>query len=70
MPSASTMKVTSSRAIPAGMGGMPFSVNRASERHSATSSRSPCTTCRSNPVCLSAKVVNVCLAPHGTVVLR
>ena len=43
------MNVTSSRAIPAGMGGMPFSVNRASERHSATSSRSPCTTCRSKP---------------------
>ena len=60
MPSASTVNVTSSRAIPAGMGGIPFSVNRASERQSAASSRSPCTTCRSKPVCLSANVVNVC----------
>ena len=34
MPSASTAKVTSTRAMPAGIGGMPFSVKRASERQS------------------------------------
>ncbi len=70
MPSASTVNVTSSRAIPAGMGGIPLSVNRASERHWSASSRSPWTTFRSKPVCLSAKVVKVCVAPQGTVVLR
>ena len=43
-PSASTGKVTRMRAAPATIGGMPRSSKRASERQSATSSRSPCTT--------------------------
>ena len=42
-PSASTWKVTRMRAAPATIGGMPRSSKRASERQSATRSRSPCT---------------------------
>jgi hypothetical protein len=43
-PSASIVKVTWMRAAPATIGGMPRSSKRASERQSATRSRSPCTT--------------------------
>ena len=43
----------------------PRSLKRASERQSSTISRSPCTTCRSNPVWLSAYVVNVCVGAGG-----
>ena len=43
-PSASTWNVTRMRAAPAVIGGMPCSSKRASERQSATFSRSPCTT--------------------------
>ncbi len=56
--------------MPAIIGGSPRSVNRASERHASTVSRSPWTTWMSKPVWLSAYVVNVCVAPVGIVVLR
>ena len=69
-PSASIRNVISTRAMPAIIGGTPRSVNRASERHASAVSRSPCTTWMSNPVWLSAYVVNVCVAPVGIVVLR
>jgi hypothetical protein len=49
-PSASTVKVTRMRAAPAAMGGMPRSSKRARLRQSATSSRSPCTTCMARAV--------------------
>ena len=51
----STLCSTSSRAMPAGIGGMPRQEKRASERQSAgRNSRSPCTTWSSKPVWLSA----------------
>jgi hypothetical protein len=56
-PSASTWKVTRMRAAPATIGGMPRSSKRASERQSATSSRSPCTTWKAMAVWPSLKVV-------------
>ena len=48
------------RAAPAAIGGMPRSSKRASERQSATSSRSPCTTWIAIAVWPSLKVVNSC----------
>ena len=70
MPSASTWNVTATRASPGGRGGIPDSRNRASDRLSCTSSRSPCTTWMSIPVWPSANVVNSCVALVGMVVLR
>ena len=70
MPSASTWKVTATRASPAGSGGMPERRKRARDLLSCTSSRSPCSTWMSMPVCASAKVVNSCVALVGMVVLR
>ena len=58
------------RAAPATIGGMPRSVKRASERHSFTSSRSPCTTWIAIAVWPSLKVVKSCARAVGTVVLR
>jgi len=69
-PSASTWKLTRTRAAPATIGGMPFSSKRASERQSDTSSRSPCTTWKLIPLCPSLKVVNSCARAAGMVVLR
>ena len=69
-PSASTWKVTRMRAAPATIGGMPRSSKRASERQSATSSRSPCTTCIAIAVWPSLKVVNSCARATGIVELR
>ena len=69
-PSASTWKVTLTRAAPATIGGMPFSSKRASERQSETSSRSPCTTWKLIALCPSLKVVNSCPRAAGMVVLR
>src|SRR5438128_2249447 len=47
--------------MPAGIGGIPRSLNFASDRLSCTSSRSPCRTWISTAVWLSANVVNVSL---------
>ncbi len=70
MPSASTWKRTSTRAMPAGMGGMPESRNRARLRQSSTASRSPWSTCTSRPVCPSLNVVKTWAAAVGMVELR
>mmetsp|Transcript_21951 Transcript_21951/g.86055 ORF Transcript_21951/g.86055 Transcript_21951/m.86055 type:complete len:292 (+) Transcript_21951:2714-3589(+) len=69
-PSASTWKLTRMRAAPAAIGGMPRSSKRASERHSLTSSRSPCTTCTASAVCPSLKVVKSWALATGMVALR
>ena len=53
------------RAAPATIGGMPRSSKRASERQSATSSRSPCTTWIAIAVWPSLKVVNSCAWRDG-----
>ncbi len=58
------------RAAPATMGGMPRSSKRASERQSATSSRSPCTTWTAIAVWPSLKVVNSWARAAGMVELR
>ena len=55
------------RAAPAAIGGMPRSSKRASERQSATSSRSPCTTWIAIAVWPSLKVVNSCARAIGIV---
>ena len=70
MPSASTSNRTSTRAIPAGIGGMPERRKRASERLSVTSSRSPCTTWTSSAFWPSWKVVKTCAAAVGMALLR
>ena len=44
IPFASIWNLTSIRGRPAGIGGIPRSLNRASERQSFASSRSPCST--------------------------
>ena len=62
--------VTSIFGIPAGMGSIPRSSKRASERQSLASSRSPCTTCMSTTVWPSTEVVNISRALVGMVVLR
>ncbi len=69
-PSASTWNVTRMRAAPATIGGIPRSSKRASERHSDTSSRSPCTTCTAIAVWPSLKVVKSCAFAVGIVELR
>ena len=51
--------------MPAGIGGMPRSLKRASDRLSATSSRSPCSTWMSTAVWLSTPVVNISLPVAG-----
>ena len=56
--------------MPAGIGGMPRSLKRASDRLSATSSRSPCSTWMSTAVWLSTNVVNISLPVAGIVELR
>ena len=58
------------RAAPATIGGMPRSSKRARLRHSATRSRSPCTTWMAIAVWPSLKVVNSCALATGMVVLR
>ena len=58
------------RAAPATIGGMPRSSKRASERQSATSSRSPCTTWIAIAVWPSLKVVKSCARAAGSVLLR
>ena len=58
------------RAAPAAIGGMPRSSKRASERQSATSSRSPCTTWMAIAVWPSLKVVKSCALAVGMVLLR
>ena len=58
------------RAAPAAIGGMPRSSKRASERQSATSSRSPCTTWIAIAVWPSLKVVKSCARATGIVELR
>ena len=58
------------RAAPATIGGMPRSSKRASERQSATSSRSPCTTWIAIAVWPSLNVVNSCARAIGIVELR
>ena len=58
------------RAAPATIGGMPRSSKRASERQSATSSRSPCTTWIAIAVWPSWKVVKSCARAVGIVLLR
>ena len=55
------------RAAPATIGGMPRSSKRASERQSATSSRSPCTTWIAIAVWPSLKVVKSCARAVGIV---
>ena len=69
-PSASTWKVTRTRAAPAAIGGMPRSSKRASERQSATRSRSPCRTWMAIAVWPSLKVVKSCARVTGIVALR
>ena len=58
------------RAAPATIGGMPRSSKRASERQSATFSRSPCTTWIAIAVWPSLNVVNSCARATGIVELR
>ena len=70
MPSASTWNVTSMRAEPATIGGIPVNSKQARERQSSTRSRSPCTTCTTSPVCPSRAVVNSCARATGIVLLR
>ena len=70
MPFASIWNCTWTRGRPAGIGGMPRSLKRASERLSATSSRSPCSTWMSTAVWLSTPVVNISLPLAGIVELR
>ena len=67
---ASIWNCTWTRGMPAGIGGMPRSLKRASERLSATSSRSPCSTWMSTAVWLSTPVVNISLPVAGIVELR
>ena len=69
-PSASTWNVTRMRAAPATIGGIPRSSKRASERQSATRSRSPCTTWIAIAVWPSLHVVNSCARVIGIVALR
>src|SRR5438105_2446964 len=61
MPLASIRNVTSIFGIPAGIGSMPRSSKRASERQSLASSRSPCSTCMSTTVWPSTEVVRECV---------
>src|SRR6266545_3756148 len=70
MPLASMRKVTSIFGMPAGMGSIPARSNRARERSSFASSRSPCTTCMSTAVCPSTEVVKYSFAMVGMVVFR
>ena len=70
MPLASIRKCTWMRGRPAGIGGMPRSLKRASDRLSATSSRSPCSTWMSTAVWLSTDVVNISLPLAGMGELR
>ena len=70
MPLASRSKVTSICGMPRGAGGMPASWKRPSVRLSRASGRSPCCTCTSTLVWLSAAVENVSLFRVGMVVLR
>ena len=70
MPLASIWNCTCTRGMPAGMGGIPRSLNLASDRLSATSSRSPWSTWMSTAVWLSTNVVNISLPVAGIVELR
>src|ERR1039458_6618136 len=67
MPLASIRNLTSMRASPATIGGMPFRSKRASERQSFASSRSPCTTWMATFVCPSTPVVKCWVALAATV---
>ena len=67
---ASIWNRTSMRGSPAGIGGMPRSLKRASDRQSAASSRSPCSTWTSTAVWLSTPVVNISRPLAGIVELR
>ena len=59
---------TSIFGIPAGIGSIPESSKRASDRQSFASSRSPCTTCMSTTCWPSTEVVNISRALVGMVV--
>src|SRR4029450_8858137 len=60
-------KTTSIFGMPAGIGSMPDSSNRASDRQSLASSRSPWTTCMSTVRWPSTDVVNISRAFVGVV---
>lgn len=67
-PSASTWKVTRTRAAPAAIGGIPRNSNRASDRQSTTRSRSPCTTVdthRRLAVLKRSKILGACDGNRG-----
>ena len=70
MPLASMSKVTSICGTPRGAGGMPIEVERPSVRLSRAIGRSPCSTCTSTLVWLSAAVEKISLFRVGIVVLR
>ena len=70
MPLASMSKVTSTCGTPRGAGGMPTRWNLPSVRLSPAIGRSPCKTCTSTEVWLSAAVEKTSLLRVGMVVLR
>ena len=70
MPLASMSKVTSICGTPRGAGGSPIRWKRPSVRLSRASGRSPCSTCTSTLVWLSAAVEKISLLRVGIVVLR
>jgi hypothetical protein len=70
MPLASMSKVTSICGTPAAPAGCPSRWNRPSVRLSRASGRSPCSTCTSTLVWLSAAVEKISLFRVGIVVLR
>ncbi len=70
IPLASMSNVTSICGMPRGAGGSPVRWNRPSGRLSRAIGRSPCSTCTSTLVWLSAAVENVSLLRVGIVVFR
>ncbi len=70
MPLASISNVTSICGTPRGAGGIPVRWNLPNVRFCAAMGRSPCSTCTSTDVWLSAAVENVSVFRVGIVVLR
>ena len=70
MPLASMSNVTSICGTPRGAGGIPVKWNLPRVRFCAAMGRSPCSTCTSTEVWLSAAVENVSVFLVGIVVLR
>ena len=61
-------KLTSTCGMPRGAGGIPSNINLPSDFESCAIGRSPCNTCTSTEVWLSAAVENIWLFLVGTVV--